>query len=65
MILEVIVDLVFENHTTIAYEVHEAKGISSFGADREGIVGSLYVYGRLRDFRLDLSHPRLTLTPSP
>ena len=57
MILEVIVDLVFANHTTVAYEVHEAKGISSFGADREGIVGSLYVY-----FRLDLSHPRLTLT---
>ena len=49
MILEVIVDLVFANHTTITYEVHEAKGISTFGADREGIVGSLY--GRLR-FRL-------------
>ena len=36
MILEVIVDLVFANHTTITYEVHEAKGISTFGADREG-----------------------------
>ena len=49
MILEVIVDLVFANHTTIAYEVHEAKGMSTFGSDRVGIVGSLY--GRLR-FRL-------------
>ena len=49
MILEVIVDLVFANHTTITYEVHEAKGMSTLGADREGIVGSLY--GRLR-FRL-------------
>ena len=49
MILEVIVDPVFANYTTIAYEVYEAKGISTFGADREGIVGSLY--GRLR-FRL-------------
>ena len=43
MILEVIVDLVFANHTTIAYEVHEAKGISSFGADREGISWAVFM----------------------
>ena len=50
MILEVIVDLVFANHTTIAYEVHEAKGISSFGADREGISWAVFMF--MVDFRL-------------
>ena len=49
IILEVIVDLVPENRTTIAYEVHEVKRISTFGADKEDeerIVNSLS--GRLR-----------------
>ena len=49
IILEVIVDLVPENRTTIAYEVHEVKRTSTFGADKEdeeGMVDS--VSGRLR-----------------
>ena len=53
IILEVIVDLVLANRTTIAYKVHEVKRISTFGADKEdeeGIVDS--VSGQLRHFRL-------------